>query len=301
MSAALPGRPRRGPLRRAAEFIREVLGQASHDNVLFLASGLTFSLLLAAVPFLLLLLSAAVLLLAPRFRVAPSDVMERVWEIFPVSDPAIREEVGRHIGGVIESAGSLGLIGGLLFLWFSARFFSSVRAALGAVLDVREGPGTLRALGRDAGLVVLSTLLLAANVGLTSALGGVGARYLARLGVDPGPILSALGVASAWGIVFLMYWIVYRVAPGGRLRWRTAAVAALFAATAFEVIKIGLGWYVQTFGGTLGRVSFALTTLLVMGAALYWNAVTFLVGGEVAKVTALRRITRSRLEMFEGA
>lgn len=285
-------------VRGVGRFAREVLEQSGHDRVLFLASGLTFSLLLAAIPFLLLILSVVGLLLAPRLQVAPADVLDRLWEYVPISDPTVQAEVGRQLAEVIGNAGSLGLISGTLFVWFSARLFAALRAALGEVFDVRDRPGFLHALLRDLFMVVSSTVLLTANVVLTSALAGVGAGELERLGIDPGAVVSALGFVSAYLFVFLMYLLIYKVVPGDRLRWRTAAVAAVFAATAFEALKAAFGWYLATFGD-VGPFSFALATLIVLVVSLYYSSVIFLLGGEVAKVAALRRIMRARLEMFE--
>ena len=97
--------------------MREVYDQAAADNIFFLAGGLTFSLLLAALPFLILILSLAGVALAPRIDAPENAVMEWLATIMPVN-PATEAQLraqlassdlapGLHLVRVLAPAGEL--------------------------------------------------------------------------------------------------------------------------------------------------------------------------------------------------
>jgi membrane protein len=276
-----------------------VYDQAASDNIFFLASGLTFSLLLAAIPFLLLVLSLAGLALAPQIENPESAVMGWIGNVLPVTANMVAE-VQDRLRDVVESSGSVGLISAVLFVWFSTRLFGALRTVLDAVFDFREGPGIIMGKIIDMKLVVIATVLLTANIGITTTLMALGGEMLEQLHMPVGPTLVTLGHVTAFGAIFLMFFLIYKFVPSTRLRWQVAAIAALFSAGGFELVKTALGWYLADVAD-FTRVFFAFATLVVLVVAVYYAAVVFVLGGEVAKVYGLRAVMRRQRELFDQA
>ncbi len=276
--------------------------QSAEDNIFFLASGITFNTLLAAIPFLLLVLSIAGILAQPTFREfqAPDTdvVLDWLWEIVPIDSRQVREQIGEQLVDAINSASSIGIVSGVLFVWFSTRLFGALRTALNEVFDVQDTRGIIKGKLDDIRLVLISTVLLTVNIAVSSNLAGIGIESLRRVGVLPGPTEWIVALAGGFGFIFLMYLLIYKFVPGTRLPWRTAAVAALFAAVGFELLKAAFGWYVAHFGG-YSAVFFAFTTLIVVVIAAYYSAVVFVLGGEVGQEFQLRRAMRAQRETFD--
>lgn len=302
----LGGREARGPrhipgfrsgLRGTWEYLREVYDQAAFDNIFFLASGLTFSLLLAAVPFLLLVLSLAGLALAPRVEAPESAALDWIAQLLPVAEGTVGE-VRPYLADLAESSGSLGLISAVLFVWFSTRLFGALRTVLDAVFDFRQGPGIIMGKILDIKMVVLATVLLTANIAITTALITLSREMLEQLDVPVAQTLRVAGLLAAWGAIFLMFLLIYKFVPSTRLGWRVAGVAALFSAVGFELVKTALGWYLSDVAD-FSRVFFAFATLVVTVVAFYYAAVVFVLGGEVAKVFGLRRVMHRQRELFD--
>lgn len=284
-------------LRGAWEYVREVYDQAAADNIFFLAGGLTFSLLLAAIPFLILILSLAGIALAPRIAAPENAVMEWLGTLMPVN-PATEAQLREQLSDIVESSRSVGIISGVLFVWFSTRLFGSLRTVLEAVFDLREGPGIIKGKILDVKMVVIASILLTANIGITTTMTAVGRGIIEQLGLPTAQALQALGYSTAYGAIFLMFLLIYKFVPTTGLRWRTAAIAALVASIGFELVKAALGWYLSDVAD-FSRFFFAFATLVVLVVSFYYTAIAFVLGGEVAKVYGLRRAMRQQREAFD--
>ncbi|MFQ5529488.1 MAG: YihY/virulence factor BrkB family protein [Gemmatimonadota bacterium] len=281
------------------EFAREVYDQAGADNIFFLASGLTFSLLLAAVPFLLLLVAAAGAMLAPTLNVPPEVALDWLAGFLPVSE-SVRRDVWATILDLADVSRSASPISALLFVWFSTRLFGALRTALDHVFDLRHEVGMLAAKFRDLQLVLAASLLLVANVGITTTFLAMSQRVLSRTPIPAGPVLTLLGYVAAFAAIFLMFLLIYKFVPTVTLGWRTATTAAVFASVGFELVKFGLGVYL-TEVADFTRVFSAFATLVLVVVSFYYTAILFILAAEVAKVRAYQRVMRVQREVFDPA
>jgi membrane protein len=290
-------RLRRTPLDRARflwhdvrNFVGRVFEGAVESNVPFLASGLTFDALLAAVPFLLLVLSVVGYVVNAGADRAQVELASYLRGLLPAPDdpaaPDVFAPVMRFLEGVVRERGRLTLFGVPLFIWFSTRLFGSLRASLCEVFDTEETRSWVRGKTLDILLVLLATLLFVVNTVLSEGVEVVAGQRPLRLG-----FAEYFGAQLlAFGIVLVLFAVVFRVAPARRVRWDTALVAAVICALSFEVAKHLLGLYFQnmvrpdtfTSNKTLGA-------LLLFVVWTYYMAVVFLVGGQIAQVYELRR------------
>lgn len=205
---------------------------------------------------------------------------------------------------VSDNRGALTLYTVPIFLWFSTRFFASVRTALNHIFDVSVRPLRRRgvlltilvAKGRDVAMVVATLALFLVNTLITALFG-----IIRTLGDDAFPdaqfFLSTLGGAVGHLLAFLfgvsLFFILYRYAAQRALGWRPALVAATFTAVAFEVAKRLYGLYLLHFA-TLDRfsVGFNIGAGLLFVLWAYYTALVFLVGAVVAQTWNLREMQR---------
>jgi len=271
-------------------FVGRVIEGAVEANVPFLASGLTFDALLAAIPFILLGLSIVGYVVNAGADRAQVELQSYLRGLLPASDspsaPDVFAPVLKFLEVVVRERSSFTLVGAPLFIWFSTRLFGSLRAALCEVFDTEETRSWLRGKVLDTLLVLLATLLFVVNTVLSEGIAVMAGRHPLRLG-----FVEFLGAqVLAFSLVLVLFVVVFRVAPARRVKWDTAIVAAVICALGFEVAKHLLSLYFQN----LARPD-TFTSNRTLGGALlfvawtYYMAFVFLVGGQIAQVYELRR------------
>ena len=251
--------------------VRRFLATIYRDNVLFLASALSFDALLATVPL-------ALLVLAVLGAADLQSVIEVVMPAQPTEAGAPLSNAERILNSVVASRRELSLYGAPLFLVFSTRLFSSSRIALDEIRGVKTRRRFLHDLAYDIALVLLTTTLFAANSFVSiPAFGFAGVdRLIAHL------------VAIGFGTV--LFFVVYFLAPTKKLEWRTALVVALIISVIFEISKALFGTYLAQFA-TVNRVISHANAIAVLLFVfwIYLTALLFLLGGEIAKAVEEHR------------
>ena len=276
-------------------FVGRVYEGAAEANVPFLASGLTFDALLAAVPFVFLVLSVAGYVLSARADRLDLQVHEYLVQFLP---PAVQQggpdpfaPAVRLIEQVVAERSTLGLLGVPLFVWFSTRLFGSLRATLCEVFDIEETRSWVLGKLHDVLLVLVTTSLLLLNTLLSEGL-----ELLLRfrpLGVDLFGFLSAQMVAFV--VVLSLFVIVFRYVPARPVRTDTALLASVICALGFEIAKHLLGLYFQNMVRPDSLVSNATVGgLLLFVVWTYYMCFVFLIGGQIAQTYELMRRQRAQ-------
>lgn len=283
---------RRGPPRGWAfspvGFVRRVFVGAYEDNIPFLASALAFDALLWLLPLLFIALSIFGYVIGDNAHPV-EDVHTLLGRFLPVApgDTGPLTGVDQVVDVVVQSRARLTIWGVPFFVWFSWRLFGSVRAALNDVFDTEETRGLLRGKAIDVVLAVTAAVLILANTIMSLLV--LRAPWLGRF----------LAGLSAYGFAMLLFFVIYTVAPGRKVRWDTALVAAVVASLAFELAKRLFGLYLARFATFEPALSNRnAVTLLLFVAWVYITAFVFLTGGEVAETYDLARRQREQRAML---
>jgi membrane protein len=266
------------------------VARAAHrDNLPFLASAITFNVLLAGVPFLLVLVSVASLLLRNALGASALDPGASLHDSLATLVPFLPREgvVADVLADVVRRGRALGLVSFALFLWFSTRLFASLRTVLRQILGLPEGRGLLVGKFVDVAWVLVSSALFLVNVAVTVTLNLATARGIRALGWEATAVGAASAFVTSFLSVFGMFLVLYRYVPAHRVPWGPAAAAAAVAAVGWEVLKFAFSFYLThlaNFASLYGN----LATLFVVVLWLYYSSIVFLVGAEVAHIRWVR-------------
>lgn len=263
--------------------IRRTLEAAYEDNIPFLASAVSFDILLTAIPFVGLVLAVVGYLVEYQFAIHQLNVHELLQRFLPESSEGSTDRFGfieRALGDLVVRRGRLTMLAAPLFLWFSTRMFGGLRAALNEVFDTEENRPWPVAKLTDLAMVFVGGALFLAN-----AFASTGRGVEAQLGT----LLFST----------LLFFLIFKFLPSRRIYWRTGLVASLFCAVGFEVAKRFYTLYVSHFV-TLDRAASSanLIAVLLLLLWIYYTAFVFLLGGEVAEtydLMRMRRLQRVRL------
>jgi membrane protein len=287
------------------DYGRRVWVSSGEDRIFFLAGGIAFNLMLAAVPFVLLLISGLTYVLGLSADASVSEVIALADRFLPPHAETAEAPLHRLIGDVVASRGSLGIYGALVYVWASTRLFGSLRTVLADIFDIETDRGILSGKWFDVRITVYSSILLLAWIALSLDLAVArtrGLNLLMAVGLRQdvmGAVEYAVGRAIAFVFVILIFFSLYKVLPNRKIRWRQAMVGALTSATLLELARNAWTAYTRSFdpGSVYTGTLYAIVSIVFW---VYYAALIFVIGGEVAQAQELRRVRRMQRARFDA-
>ena len=262
---------------RWSEIGKRVWAAMSEDNVLLVAAGVGFYLLLALFP----ALSAFVALYG--LFLDPATAVDQLAALQGAVPPSVMEVVAARVQALAaEPAASLGVGFALslgIALWGANGGVKAIMEGLNIVFDVPEGRGFVKrnlvALALMGGAVVIFALMVVvlAVVPAVLALFPLGVVGEVALALLRWPVLvAAVGVGLA---------LLYRFGPcrkGGDWRWITWGSA--LATLGWVAVSVGFAWYARSladFDASYGAMATPIALLLWV----WLSMVVVLLGAEV--------------------
>ncbi|HEX5409295.1 MAG TPA: YihY/virulence factor BrkB family protein [Gemmatimonadaceae bacterium] len=286
------------------DYLKRLWDNSGDDELFFMAGAIAFNFLLAAVPFVLLLLSGLGYLLNQTASQSSANIWLFIDQLLPPHSETPDAPVHKLINDVISTRGSVGLVGLIGFIWFSTRLFGTLRTVLGEVFDIEQGMSIIKGKLFDIQITVVGTVLFVIYSVLNAYLKLAtthGRTFLERYGLAP-TVMSqleyVLGTAVALATILVMFFALYKFLPNRRIRWQSALVASAVTSVLFELAKILFTSYVGRFNpGSL--YTGTLYGLVIIVSWVYYAAVIFILGGEVGQIYELRRVRQRQRETLE--
>lgn len=287
------------------DYARRIWAKGGEDDIFFLAGGVAYNILLAGVPFFLLLISGIGYALNKPEADSTRDVVEFLGRLLPVGgadgvsflDPILRD--------VVATRGRVGLLSAAAFVWFSTRLFGTLRTVLQRVFEIGQGRGIVVGKLYDVGYTLVSSMLIVAYLTISAYLVVMSDRGIANLrviGVNAtvlGGVGYALGRVLAFSVVVAIFYGIYKFIPAGRVPWRQAFVASMTTGVLFEIARNVFVLVVREVDPA-SLYTGTLAALVIVVFWVYYAALLFVIGGEVAHVYADRRRLKRRPEALEG-
>jgi len=286
-----------------ADYGRRIWVSSGEDNVFFLAGGIAFNILLAAVPFVLLGITGLTLLLHLSPDASVSEVLALVDRFLPPHVESPDAPVHRLINDIMKARGTIGIYGTLGYVWFSTRLFGSLRTVLADIFDIEGDRGIVAGKLFDIKITIFSTILFVGYTALSVYLAVASSRglnLLMAMGLRDdvmGWLEYAVGRMVAFGVVVLIFFSLYKVLPNRRIRWRQALIGAMSSAVLLEIARNVWSAYTRNFdpGSVYTGTLYALVSIVFW---VYYAALIFVIGGEVAQAHQLRRVRRLQKARF---
>ena len=263
----------------------------SKDNVPRLGASLAYTTLFSLAPVLVIVIAVAGYFFGAE--AVRGEIVRQVDDLIGVDGgralQGLLEGASRHRAGAIAT-----IIGGFTFLLGATGAFLELQHALNTVFQVKQAPPKSRILDfildrlRSFGLVISLGFLLMVSLVVSAGLAAL-SGYLGRRGEEISMLWRLLDLVVPFGVVTLLFALIYKYLPDAKLRWRDVWLGALTTAMLFVVGKEMIGLYLgkSTLASTYGAVGSVMILLLWV----YYTAQIVLLGAE---------ITRVRLKREEG-
>jgi membrane protein len=256
------------------------------NNLFFAGAGISFSLFLGIIPFILFVFS----ILGNIFdqSVIETQINNLIDQTIPY--PAYANYVKRliisRLPEVIEYRTLAGFLGAFGLLFTSTWIFSSIRTILNQIFHVKIVKGYLYGLLRDFLMVILLVFLISLTTFMYPAvkLFYELTKYYPSIQHLTGSPVWTMGVyALSLALMFGMFFLLYYLIPYEQLGKKVALVSAFWATLLWEVARNIFKYYLNNIlSGNPLYGAFVLIIAILLW--VFYSACLFIVGAEIGQL-----------------
>ncbi len=229
------------------------------------------------------------------FLLGEGEARDFVVDQVQAGTPLDPDTVTGVIDSVIESRGTMTIISFGFLLWSALGIFSALSTGISRVFE--NAPKRPFLQDKLVGLLLmgLTGLLALASLVIGIVTGILQSAASELVGDIPGGATAVwlIGLLAPLILMFLAFWMIYRVVPNRPMTWGEVLPGAVVAALLWTVLRFGFTYYatnIANYDSAFGPISTAITLLVF----LYFASVIVLLGAEVARASTLEN------EVVEG-
>jgi membrane protein len=292
------GERTQSPLTVAGEYVKPMWHKMGKDDLFFLAGGVAFSILLAGVPFFLLVASGLGYVLNKSADASSGAAVDFIQNLLPAMWSGSGSLVDPIMHDVVRTRGTAGVFGAVAFIWFSTRLFGSMRSVLLHVYEVPQHHGMVWGKLFDTILTLATTVLIVVWVAVSAYIAlarSNGVALLNRWGLHAEQVMLPLtylaGRVIAFALLVALFTALYKLLPNRPVRWNQAAVGGVTSALLFEIARSVFSFVVHQYDPASWYTG-TLAAVIVVMFWVYYAALIFVIGGEFSQVYEHRHLER---------
>lgn len=267
-------------------YVVELFRRMEKHNLFLAAGGISFSLFLGIIPFILLIFS----LLGNIFDqvIIEEQITNLLDKAIPY--PAYASYVERiiisRLPQVIELKTSAFWFGVIGLTFTSTWIFSSVRTILNQIFDVKVERGFLYGLLRDIMMVLLLLILVSFATFIIPAVNIIykltnNTEFIQKLNISS--VWNSIVYVSSLALMFGLFFALYYLIPYEKLGKKVAAMSAFWTTLLWEVARIIFGYYVNNIL-TTNPFYGAFALIIAVLFWVYYSACLFIIGAEIGEL-----------------
>ncbi len=260
---------------------RAVTGFLGHEALQYAGSMAYFSVLSM---FQLLVLA----IVLGSFILGQGEARAFVIEQVTAGSPIEAETVGGVIDAAIESRGSMTVIGFAFLLWSALGIFSALSNGISRVFENAPPRPFLQDKLLGLFLMAITGVLAIGSlvIGIVTGILQRAAEGVLDGRAGGGTLIWLIGLVVPIVLIFIAFWVIYRVVPNRPVGWGEVLPGAIVATLLWTILRFTFTWYatsVANYDSAFGPISTGITLLVF----LYFASVIVLLGAEFARASAL--------------
>lgn len=267
-------------------YVVELFRRMEKHNLFLAAGGISFSLFLGIIPFILLIFSLLGNILDQV--IIEEQITNLLDKAIPY--PAYASYVERiiisRLPQVIELKTSAFWFGVIGLTFTSTWIFSSVRTILNQIFDVKVERGFLYGLLRDIMMVLLLLILVSFATFIIPAVNIIykltnNTEFIQKLNISS--VWNSIVYVSSLALMFGLFFALYYLIPYEKLGKKVAAMSAFWTTLLWEVARIIFGYYVNNIL-TTNPFYGAFVLIIAVLFWVYYSACLFIIGAEIGEL-----------------
>ena len=256
------------------QFLRFLTRHFFEDNCQQKAASLTYTTLLSIVPILTVLLM--ILSSVPALASVRAQIYEVIYSnLLPQSSL----QVSKYINNFAEKSSNLTIIGSMVLFFTTIMTLTTIERAFNQIWRVENRSGGMKSILRYWTIVTLGPLILGTAFIVSSTVQSLSFlnRQIAGYGIDWSFWIQVVSIAVTVAGFISMYWFI----PKARVPAKNAAIAGVFVAIIFELMKNLFGTVRANFTSYEAIYgAFAALPIFLLWIYLSWNLI--LLGVEIS-------------------
>lgn len=272
-------------LKKVWGFIATVFNEWIDDKAQKLGASLSFYTIFSLAPLLLIVISIAGLLFGPQ--AARGEIIGQIEGLIGKQGAEIVQTALKNSNNTATGIISLVISFATLVISATASFFD-LQDSLNMIWKVRPKPerSFIKGIFRDRinsfALVVATGFLLMVSLLVSAALNAINSYFSNTFLKIPPALLELINNVISFGVIYLLFALIFMVLPDVRLKMRDMWVGALVTSFLFIIGKFLIGLYLGTssFSSTYG----AAGSLVILLLWVYYSAQILFLGAEFTQV-----------------
>ena len=256
------------------------------DQIWFLSSGVSFSILWVIIPTLLIFLGIL------GFYFDQVNAVQKINEYINQTLPVNFEMKDKVIAAISSKALELSknawittLIGLLGVFWTMSSMFSYMRDALNRIFDVKESVTFLKGKLRDFILLLIIIVLFSFTTIVTSVQ-QVDNEFINFIFTSVSAVMSSsvfLLLLLPFFVSYVMFFFLYRFVPHYQIPTKSVLFGTLIAAALYELLKYVFAYYILNLSNYTA-VYGAYAAIVIFMLWIYLLSLIFCIGAALSKI-----------------
>ena len=274
-------------LKKIFNILKGTASAFNEDNCIKLAASLSYYTIFSIGPLLIIIISLSAMfygreavqgrLYGQISGLIGSDAALQIQEIIKKSQHANKSFIGTVVGTVVLVIGATGI-------------FTEIQDSINYIWSLRAKPkrGIIKFfINRllSFSLIVSLGFLLLVSLVFSALLDLLSDRLTLYFPDTTVYIFYVLNLVIILVIISLLFAIIFKVLPDGKIKWKDAFIGAGFTAILFIIGKAGIGYYLgkSNLGATYGTAA----SVIIILTWVYYTSIILYFGAEFTKLHAL--------------
>ncbi|AUI66904.1 MULTISPECIES: virulence factor BrkB family protein [Glaesserella] len=255
-------------------FSKLFLHRIKQNKIAVYSGYLTYTTLLSIVPLIMVVFSVFTLL--PMFEQATTQLKELVYDNFA---PSAGDMVQHYLELFVENSKKMGIISIVGLVVVAVMLISSIDNALNEIWHNTKKRSVVLSFVIYVAVLIFAPIFAGASIAISSYIFSLEMFSETGLLSFSHHLLKFVPFLLTW----LMFALVYLVVPNTQVKFKHAALGALFAGGFFTLGKQVFVWYITTFP-SYQTIYGALATIPIMIVWIHLSWKVVLLGGQCASV-----------------
>jgi membrane protein len=249
------------------------------DNAMRMGASLSYYTLFSLAPMLLIIISLGGIFFGRE--AVQGQVYEQI-------DGLIGSDAAKQVQGILKNAQTSGqstwaaIVGVITLLIGATGTFAEIQDAINFIWGLKPKPknGIIKYLMTrflSFSLIISLGFLLLVSLAVNALLNSFSKKLEVLFSDTTTYIFWAIDLLVVWGVIALLFMVIFKVLPDGKIKWKDAFVGAGFTSLLFMIGKYAIGLYlgnssVATTYGAAGSVVIILLWVYYSALILYFGA-----------------------------